>query len=217
MNRLHIDLLSLSAHKLHGPKGVGALFVRPGVRLSPIVFGGGQEQGLRSATENVAGIVGFGAAAEIARQELDQEATRLAELRELLTAELLRNFPNAYLFGHPTQRLPGPISFGFRGQEREVGKLLTALDRAGVAVSAGSACSAHHAGEPSGVLLAMGYDEESARGLIRVSLGRFNTRDQVLRFLKILEPSVTDSIRPRALPLSARFESHEQEFERANC
>lgn len=132
VNRLRIDLLSLSAHKLHGPKGMGALYVRQGVKLSPIVFGGGQERGLRSATENVAAIIGFGAAAEIARKELDEEAVRLAELRELLTTELLRNFPNAYLFGHPTQRLPGHLSFGLRGQEREIGKLLTKLDQAGV-------------------------------------------------------------------------------------
>jgi cysteine desulfurase len=187
VNRLQVDLLSLSAHKLHGPKGVGALYVREAVQLSPIVFGGAQERGLRSATENVAGIVGFGAAAEIARTELNEEAARLTELRELLTAELLQDFPNAYLFGHPTQRLPGHISFGLRGHELEVGNLLAKLDQAGVAVSAGSACSAHHSGQPSGVLLAMGHDEQSARGLIRVSLGRFNTRQQVRQFVRFLK------------------------------
>ena len=191
VNRLQIDLLSLSAHKLHGPKGVGALYVRKGVQLSPTVFGGGQERGLRSATENVAGIVGFGAAAEIARKELAEEATRLAGLGEFIATEVLRNFPNAYLFGHPTERLPGHLSFGLRGQEREVGKLLEALDQAGVAVSAGSACSANHSGEPSNVLLAMGYDAESARGLIRVSLGRFNTQDEVDRFLNVLSSAVS--------------------------
>lgn len=218
VNRLQVDMLSLSAHKFHGPKGVGALYVRKGIKLSPIVFGGGQERGLRSATENVAAIVGFGAAADIARRELSEDATRLAGFREHITAELLRTFPNAYLFGHPSERLPGHLSFGFRGQEREVGTLLTALDRAGVAVSAGSACNAHHAGEPSGVLLAMGYDEESARGLIRVSLGRFNTQEQVLRFLKILEATVAGTLRPRALTASAGLESvHEQDLERANC
>ena len=190
VNRLQVDLLSLSAHKLHGPKGIGALYVRKGVELSPTVFGGGQEMGLRSATENVAGIVGFGVAAEIAKRELGNEAICLSGLREHLAAELLRLFPNAYRFGHPTKRLPGHLSFGFRGQEREVGKLLTVLDQAGVAVSAGSACSAHHAGQPSGVLLAMGYDAESARGLIRVSLGRFNTRQEVNRFLDVLSNAV---------------------------
>lgn len=190
VNRLQVDLLSLSAHKLRGPKGIGALYVRKGVKLSPIVFGGGQERGLRSATENVAAIVGFGAAAEIARKELSEESTRLAAFREHLATELLRTFPNAYFFGHPTKRLPGHLSFGFRGQEREVGKLLTALDQAGVAVSAGSACSAHHSGQPSRALLAMGYEEQSARGLIRLSLGRFNTQQEVERFLDVLSNAV---------------------------
>jgi cysteine desulfurase len=190
VNRLHVDLLSLSAHKLHGPKGVGALYVRKGTRLSPIVFGGGQERGLRSATENVAGIVGFGAAAAIAREELAEEALRLARFREQIAAELRRVLPQSYLFGHPVHRLPGHLSFGLRGQEREVGKLLAALDGAGVAVSAGSACSANHSSEPSGVLLAMGFDPERARGLLRVSLGRFNTQKDVDRFLEILPGAV---------------------------
>jgi len=196
VHQLNVDLLSLSAHKLHGPKGVGALYVREGVKLSPIVFGGGQERGLRSATENVAGIVGFGAAAEIARQELVVEATRLKGLREFITNELACRFPDCYLFGHATERLPGHISFGFRGLERQVGKLLAALDQAGVAVSAGSACSAHHSGEPSSVLLAMGYDAEQARGLIRVSLGRFNTREEVERFLEVLGRSIAQLANP---------------------
>jgi cysteine desulfurase len=191
VNRLHVDLLSLSAHKLHGPKGIGALYIRKGTRLSPIVFGGGQERGLRSATENVAGIVGFGAAAVIAHQELAGEATRLARFRELIARELNGVLPQSYLFGHPVHRLPGHLSFGLRGHERETGKLLAALDAAGVAVSAGSACSANHSGEPSGVLLAMGYDEERARGLLRLSLGRFNTEQEVDRFLEILPRVLT--------------------------
>ena len=186
VSRLQVDLLSLSAHKLHGPKGIGALYVRTGTGLAPIIFGGGQERGLRSATENVAGIVGFGAAAAIAREELAGESIRLAELRDLILSEVSRHLPEAYLFGHPDQRLPGHLSLGFRGQERQVGKLLSALDAAGVAVSAGSACSANHSGEPSGVVLAMGYDAERSRGLIRISLGRFNTREEVQRFLPIL-------------------------------
>jgi len=191
VNRLQVDLLSLSAHKLHGPKGVGALYVRKGVKLSPIVFGGGQERGLRSATENVAGIVGFGAAAEIARKELAREAVRLAGFRERIAHEILRTFSNAYLFGPATQRLPGHLSFGLSGREREVGKLLAALDQAGVAVSAGSACNANDSGEPSGVLLAMGYDAVRARGLIRISLGRFNTQPEVDRFLDVLSSAVS--------------------------
>lgn len=186
VNRWQVDLLSLSAHKLHGPKGVGALYVRKGTGLAPIIFGGGQERGLRSATENVAGIVGFGAAAAIAQQELTEESARLAELRQHIWNELSRELPGAYLFGHATERLPGHLSIGFGGQEKQVGELLAALDAAGVAVSAGSACSAHHSGEPSGVVLAMGYDADHARGLIRISLGRFNTRQEVDRFLDIL-------------------------------
>ncbi len=201
VNRLHVDLLSLSAHKLHGPKGVGALYVRRGTRLSPIVFGGGQERGLRPATENVAGIVGLGAAAEIASKELAEESTRLAQFRERIAGELARVLPQSYIFGHPVQRLPGHLSFGLRGQEREVGKLLAALDAAGVALSAGSACNANHAGEPSPVLLAMGYDPERARGLVRLSLGRFNTEHEVDRFLKIL-PQVVASI--TTTPAAAR-------------
>lgn len=191
VKHLNVDLLSLSAHKLHGPKGIGALYVRKGANLSPIVFGGGQERGLRSATENVAGIVGFGMAAEVARHELEAEASRLAAFREQMASEILRTFPNAYLFGHATQRLPGHLSFGFRGHEREVGRLLSGLDQVGIAVSAGSACSAHHSGQPSGVLLAMGYDEEIARGLIRVSLGRFNTQAEVDHFLQALREALT--------------------------
>ncbi|HYM76027.1 MAG TPA: cysteine desulfurase family protein [Candidatus Dormibacteraeota bacterium] len=206
VNRLQVDLLSLSAHKLHGPKGIGALYVRKGTGLAPIIFGGGQERGLRSATENVAGIVGFGAAADIARRELGNEAIRLTQFREHIAAELRRIFPSSYLFGHSTQRLPGHLSFGFRGHEKEFGKLLAALDLAGVAVSAGSACSAHHSGEPSAVLLAMGYDAERARGLIRVSLGRFNTQPEVDRFLELLSSAVSSltparaSLRQTAMP-----------------
>ncbi|MGC1644353.1 MAG: cysteine desulfurase family protein [Candidatus Sulfotelmatobacter sp.] len=191
VNRLHVDLLSLSAHKLHGPKGIGALYIRKGTRLSPIVFGGGQERGLRSATENVAGIVGFGAAAVIAHEELAREATRLARFRELIARELSRVLPQSYLFGHPVHRLPGHLSFGLRGHERETGRLLAAFDAAGVAVSAGSACSANHSGEPSGVLLAMGYDDERGRGLLRLSLGRFNTEQEVNCFLEILPRVLT--------------------------
>jgi len=190
VNSPGVDLLSLSAHKLHGPKGVGALYVRKGTKLAPILFGGGQERGLRSATENVAGIVGFGAAAAIAREELAEEAARLRQLRDHIAQELERKLPHVYFFGHPTERLPGHLSLGIRGSEREVGALLASLDSSGVAVSAGSACSAHHAGEPSGVLLAMGYDAEQARGLIRISLGRFNTRAQADLFVEIFVRAV---------------------------
>jgi cysteine desulfurase len=181
-----IDLVSLSAHKLHGPKGIGALFVRRGVELSPIVFGGGQERGLRSATENVAAIVGFGAAAEIALQEMEAEAVRLKQLRGKIVRCLAQTVPQAYVIGHPRKRLPGHLSIGFAGQEVLAGRLVQHLDKAGVAVSAGSACNAHHADRPSGVLLAMGFDPHRARGLVRITLGRFNSEAEVDRFLEIL-------------------------------
>jgi cysteine desulfurase len=186
VKRWPIDLVSLSAHKLHGPKGIGALFVRRGVELTPVVFGGGQEHGLRSATENVAAIVGFGVAAEIAREEMEAEAARLRNLREKIVASLARSIPQAYLIGHPEKRLPGHLSLAFAGQEVVAGKLVEHLDRAGIAVSAGSACNAHHGDKPSPVLLAMGFDPERARGLVRVTLGRFNTEAEVDRFLEIL-------------------------------
>ena len=134
VNQLPADLISLSAHKLHGPKGVGALYVRRSVELSPIVFGGGQERGLRSATENVAGIVGFGAAAALAREEMEEEAREQVQLREQILTRLRATVPHAYLIGHPDKRLPGHICLGFTGQENHVLQLLEALDEAGVAV-----------------------------------------------------------------------------------
>jgi cysteine desulfurase len=186
VNQLPADLISVSAHKLHGPKGVGALYVRRGVELSPIVFGGGQERGLRSATENVAGIVGFGAAAALAREEMEEEASELVRLREQILARLRATVPHAYLIGHPVKRLPGHLCLGFAGQENKVPRLLAALDEAGVAVSSGSACSAHHASAPSAILLAMGFDPQRAEGSVRVTLGRFSTESEVNRFLEIL-------------------------------
>ncbi len=190
-----IDLLSLSAHKLHGPKGVGALVVRNGVPLNPLVHGGGQERGLRSATENVAGIVGLGKAAEIARVEMSEEASYLVQLRDRLIDTITATLPNAYLIGHRYKRLPGHVSLGLAGQEGEAIKLLLALDEAGIAISSGSACSAHHGSEPSYILQAMGFDMIRARGSLRITLGRFNTAAEVDRFLNVL-PQIAAELRP---------------------
>lgn len=190
-----IDLLSLSAHKLHGPKGVGALFVRDGVPLKPLVHGGGQERGLRSATENVAGIVGLGKAAEIARVEVSEEASYLVQLRDRLIDSITSVLPNAYLIGHRYRRLPGHVSLGLAGQEGEAIKLLLALDEAGIAISTGSACSANHGSEPSYILRAMGFDLIRARGSLRITLGRFNTAAEVDRFLNVL-PAIAAELRP---------------------
>jgi len=190
VKRVPIDLLSLSAHKLHGPKGIGALYVRRGVKLSPLVYGGGQESGLRSATENVAGIVGFGAAAELARQEISTEAARLTDLRKQILEGLRQTVPQAFLIGHPEERLPGHLCLGLAGQEDEIGRLIGLLDEHGVAVSGGSACSSNHGSEPSKVLLAMGFEAERARGLLRITLGRFNSSTEVESFLEIFPRAV---------------------------
>jgi len=191
MGKIPVDLLSVSAHKLHGPKGVGALFVRRGVALNPIVHGGGQERGLRSATENVAGIVGLGEACAIAKGEMSSEAARLVGLREKILDGLKNTVPNAYLIGHSYKRLPGHLCLGFAGQEGEAITLLLELDEAGVAVSSGSACSASHADKPSYVLSAMGFDPIRARGSLRITLGRFNTEDEADRFSEILPRAVS--------------------------
>ena len=197
VNRVPVDMVSMSAHKLHGPKGVGALYVRNGVRLQPLVFGGGQEHGLRSATENVAGIVGLGTAAQVAAADMADEAVRLVQLRQRILDGLREVLPQTYLLGHPFKRLPGHLCLGFAGQEGESIRLLLSLDETGVAISSGSACSAHKASEPSYVLLAMGSDPIRARGTLRVTLGRFNTQEEVDRFLQIL-PQAVNSLRPVA-------------------
>jgi cysteine desulfurase len=190
VTRTPIDLLSLSAHKIHGPKGMGALYVRSGVDLQPIVFGGGQERGLRSATENVPGIVGFGRAAHIARTEMGAETARVVRLREKLSEGISATISNAYFIGDRYRRLPGHLCLGFAGQEGAAVKLLLDLDEKGIAVSSGSACSANHAGEPSYALTAMGLDPIRARGSLRITLGRGNTEAEVARFLEVLPPAV---------------------------
>ncbi len=186
VGRLPVDLLSLSAHKVHGPKGVGALYVRDGVELAPLILGGGQERGLRSATENVAGVVGFGQAALLARVEMAEESARLVGLRDRVLDALSEEIGNVYLIGHPYLRLPGHLCLGFSGQEADAIRLLFALDDAGIAVSSGSACSAHNAGEPSYVLTAMGFDTIRARGSLRLTMGRFTSDDDVDRLLATL-------------------------------
>jgi cysteine desulfurase len=190
-----IDLLSLSAHKLYGPKGVGALFVRNGVKLAPFVVGGGQEHGRRSGTENVAGVVGLGCAAEIARREMAGEAARIVQIREFLIDSIQNSIGNAYFIGHRFRRLPGHLCLGFEGMEGEAIKVLLKLDDEGFAISSGSACSANHAGQPSHVLQAIGFNPIKARGSLRITLGRFNTMDEAKRLADVL-PGVVSSLRP---------------------
>ena len=172
-----VDLLSLTAHKLYGPKGCGALWVRskgPRVRITPIIDGGGHERGMRSGTLNVTGIVGFGAAAEIAAKEMNDEAERLREMRNKLQAGLFERLDEVYLNGHPTERLPGNLNLSFAYVEGE--SLLMGIND--VAVSSGSACTSATL-EPSYVIRALGTNEELAHSSIRFGIGRFNTDEEV--------------------------------------
>ena len=186
MDVMPVDFLSLSAHKLHGPKGIGALYIHKGVKIEPLVHGGGQERGIRSATENVAAIAGLGKAAEIAGAEMSAEASRLVRLRDRIILSIQAEISNAYLIGHRYKRLPGHICLGFAGQEGEAIKLMLSLNDEGIAISTGSACSSHHAGQPSYILTAMGMDPVRARGSLRITLGRFNTDGEVDTFLEVL-------------------------------
>lgn len=173
---LDADLLSLSAHKIYGPKGCGALAVRSHVELHAVQHGGAQERRMRGGTENVAAIVGFGAAAELAVAEMDARATHTRALRERLEAGL-RARPDAVIFGGGApERLPNTLQFALAGWDGEA--LLMALDRKGYAVSSGSAC-ASGSGEPSHVLLAMGFDRVTAKGAVRASFGRDNSAGDV--------------------------------------
>jgi cysteine desulfurase len=184
---LGIDLLSLSAHKFYGPKGVGALYVRQGMRVDPLLHGGHQERGLRAATENVAGIVGAAMALELRLGEMEAEAQRLTALRERLYSGLVSQIDHVYLNGHPTERLPGTLSLCFDYIEGEA--IIMGLDLEGVAVSSGSACTSASL-EPSHVLLAMGVHPGVAQGSIRFSLGRANTEADVDVVLQKLPPIV---------------------------
>ena len=176
VNDLGVDLLSLSAHKFYGPKGVGALYVRKGTRLESIVQGGGHERGLRSGTENVAGIVGLARAADLASEIMASEAERLTHLRDRLAKLVLENVKDAWINGSMTKRLPGNLNFSFKYVEGE--SLLLFLDAKGIGVSTGSACSSKKL-EPSHVLLSLGLKPEECHGSLRITMGRSNTGDDV--------------------------------------
>jgi cysteine desulfurase len=179
---LGADLLSLSAHKIYGPKGIGALLVRAGIEVEPLLHGGGQEHGRRGGTENVPAIIGFGAAAELARRELPMRCARMRALRDRFEAGLA-DLPGAQIFGAGPARLPNTVQFVIPGWEGEA--LLMALDRRGIGVSSGSACASGR-GEPSHVLLAMGIERDLAYGAVRVSLGKDSSESDVDRMLAAL-------------------------------
>ncbi|MEW6280674.1 MAG: cysteine desulfurase family protein [Candidatus Eremiobacterota bacterium] len=178
VHELGVDALSLSAHKFYGPKGVGALYLRPGVDLQPVLWGGGQERGLRSGTQNVAGAVGMASALELAMEDRQERVDRLRFLSARLRDRLLEELPGAAATGHPEERHPGIVSLVFPGAEGE--SILMLLDRAGVMASTGSACSTASL-EPSHVLRAMGIPLRLAHGSLRLSLGRSTTVEQVDR------------------------------------
>ncbi len=191
VNKAGVDLLTINAHKIYGPKGTGALYIRKGVNIAPLLHGGGQEAGLRSSTENLPAIVGFAEAARLCLHELKKEAERLSSLRKKLENFLFSNYENVYINGHPDQRLPGHLSFSFHGLEGETIRLLLLLDDMGIAVSAGSACSSNDVSyNASHVLQAIGLNPFEARGAIRVSMGRFTTENDVDIFMDSLKQAV---------------------------
>jgi cysteine desulfurase len=191
VNALGVDLLAMSAHKLYGPRGVGALYVRKGTRMIPFMHGGEQERKRRASTENVAGIVGFGKAAEIAQREMDEEAKRLICLRDKLIKGLMVRIERIRVNGHPTHRLPNNVNMSIEFVEGE--SMLLNLDLEGIAASTGSACSSASL-EPSHVLLAMGLAHDLAHGSLRFTLGRETTEGEIDRVLAAL-PQIVAKLR----------------------
>jgi len=187
VDELGVDLLSMSAHKLYGPKGVGALYIRKGTKLLPFMHGGEQERGRRASTDNVPGIVGFGCAAELAQQEMSEEAEQLIPLRDKLINDLLERIDHTRLNGHPRNRLPNNVNVSVEFVEGE--SMCLNLDLEGICASTGSACSSSSI-EPSHVLLALGLPPERAHGSLRFTLGKWSTEEDVDRVLEVLPPAV---------------------------
>lgn len=180
---LGADLLTISAHKIYGPKGMGILYKRKGVRVQPLIYGGGQERKIRSGTENTLGIIGFGKAAEIAARDLETENMRVKALRDRLIKGVLDKIPDVRLNGHPEKRLPHNAHFSFAYVEGE--SLLLSLDMKGIAISSGSACSSRSL-QASHVLTATGLPQELVHGSIRITLGRDNTEEDIDYVLGVL-------------------------------
>ncbi|PAB60919.1 cysteine desulfurase NifS [Anaeromicrobium sediminis] len=191
VNELNIDLLSVSAHKVYGPKGVGALYVRKGIKLFSFIHGGAQERRRRAGTENVAGIVGFGKAAEMATENLEEHVSKIKKLRDKLIDGINERIKYVRLNGHPTDRLPGNVNFVFEFIEGE--SLLLSLDLIGVAGSSGSACTSGSL-DPSHVLMALGLPHEIAHGSLRLTIGDFTTEEDIDYVLENL-PKIVDRLR----------------------
>ncbi|HEY95450.1 MAG TPA: cysteine desulfurase NifS [Dehalococcoidia bacterium] len=191
VNELNVDMLSTSAHKLYGPKGVGALYIRKGTRIVPLMHGGEQENNRRASTENVAGIVGFGKAAELTKLELEEEFTRITSMRERLIDNLVTNVNEIHLNGHPTKRLPNNINLTVDYTEGE--SIVLNLDLKGICASTGSACTSSSL-EPSHVLVAIGLPQEIAYSSFRMTLGKWNTDEDIDRVSQLL-PEVIANLR----------------------
>ncbi len=191
VKKMGIDLLSLSGHKFHGPKGVGALYVKKGVKFHPLLHGGHHERNRRAGTENVAGIIGLGKAAEIAMKEMQEEAKKVKKLRDKLERGILEKIPEVIVNGHPENRLYNTLNLCFKYIEGE--SILMELDFEGICASSGSACTSGSL-EPSHVLLAIGLPHELAHGSIRFSLSKFNTEDEIDKVLEVL-PEIVERLR----------------------
>ena len=184
---MHIDMLSLSAHKFHGPKGVGALYCRKGIRLPSYIMGGAQERGRRAGTENVAGIVGLGAAIQLATEQLEENRAKMTALRDRLMTGIQTRISEVKLNGHPTNRLSNNVNFSFKYIEGE--SILLMLDMNGIAASSGSACTSGSL-DPSHVLLALGLPHEIAHGSVRLTLGDETTEEDIDYTIDVLEKTV---------------------------
>ncbi|MFA7653267.1 MAG: aminotransferase class V-fold PLP-dependent enzyme, partial [Candidatus Omnitrophota bacterium] len=191
VNELNVDLLSLSGHKFYGPKGVGALYIRKGVRIGRFLCGGDQEKDRRASTHNVSAIVGLAKAVELCAKDMDREAKALVALRSKLIQGIPEKIPDVRLNGHPQLRLPNNVNFSIKYIEGE--SILLSLDMLGIAVSTGSACTSSSL-EPSHVLLAIGLDHATAHGSLRISMGRW-TKEQDVRFLLENLPKVVEKLR----------------------
>ena len=191
VDKLGVDLLSISAHKIYGPKGVGALYIRKGVKISPLIYGGHQERLLRAGTENTIGIIGFGEAVRIIREKEKKDLKRIEKLADMLKGGIEKNIPKVKFNGHPEKRVKSTLNFSFIGLEGEA--ILLALATKGIYVSTGSACS-EGSEETSHVLSAIGLRPEIARSSIRFSLGRFNTEEDIKVVLKEL-PEIIAKLR----------------------
>jgi len=189
VKELGIDLLSISSHKLHGPKGIGALYIKNGIKINPVILGGGQEDGLRSGTENVANIVGFGKACEIAKNNLDENMSYVRKLRDILVDRVLEEIPEVTLNGDPKSRLPNNAHFTFLGVNGE--DLIIKLDEYGIAASTGSACSVNTQ-RASHVLQAMGFSHEQITGSLRLTMGVFNNENEIEQTVDSLKKIVEE-------------------------